>query len=110
VKHSRSTVAAALPDKVQLILSSYRARAGRKVDRPGSARLVYGRREVTAADPARSFRRAGLEQRRQGRVERFRFRRDPDAHRRDLEAKLIQTGFPSQCFSGACWSPCAGRD
>jgi hypothetical protein len=65
------------------------------------ARLANGRREVTAAELATADRgrwrelRAELEQRRRRRVERFRFRRDPDAYLRDLEAKLIQSGLPS---------------
>ena len=65
------------------------------------ARLANKRREVTAADlagadPGRWRKvRAELEQRRRRRVERFRFRRDPDAYLRDLEAKLIQSGLPA---------------
>jgi hypothetical protein len=65
------------------------------------ARLANHRREVTAADlatadPARWRElRAGLEHRRRRRVERFRFRRNPDAYLRDLEAKLIQSRLPS---------------
>jgi hypothetical protein len=64
------------------------------------ARLANQHREVTAADLAAGPQRwrelrAGLEQRRQRRVERSRFRRDPDAYLRDLEAKLIQAGLPS---------------
>jgi hypothetical protein len=65
------------------------------------ARLANKQREVTAADlasadPARYRQlRAALEQRRRRRVERYRFRRNPDAYLRDLEAKLIQPGLPS---------------
>ncbi|HNK19582.1 MAG TPA: hypothetical protein PLG92_14555 [Piscinibacter sp.] len=65
------------------------------------ARLANGQREVTAADLATAdptrWRelRAGLEQRRQRRVERSRFRKNPDAYLRDLEAKLIQARLPS---------------
>jgi hypothetical protein len=65
------------------------------------ARLANKRREVTAADLAAADRgrwrqlRAALEQRRLRRVERFRFRRNPDAYLRDLEQKLIQAGLPS---------------
>jgi hypothetical protein len=65
------------------------------------ARLANGRREVTAADLAAADRgrwlelRAGLERRRRRRVDRHRFRRNPDAYLRALEAKLIQSGLPS---------------
>jgi hypothetical protein len=65
------------------------------------ARLANQQREVTADDLAAADRprwrqlRAALEQRRLRRVERFRFRRDPDAYLRDLEDKLIQSGLPS---------------
>jgi hypothetical protein len=65
------------------------------------ARLANQQREVTAADLAGADRgrwrelRAGLEQRRRRRVGRFRFRRNPDAFLRELEAKLIQSGLPS---------------
>lgn len=65
------------------------------------ARLANKQREVTAADlagadPARCRQlRAALEQRRQRRVERSRFRKDPDAYLRDLEAKLIQARLPA---------------
>jgi hypothetical protein len=65
------------------------------------ARLANKQREVTAADLATADRtrwrelRAGLEQRRQRRVERSRFRKNPDAYLRDLEAKLIQARLPS---------------
>ena len=70
----------------------------------GSARLVAGLatrgREVTAADLAGADRsawrglRAALEERRLRRVDRHRFRRDPDAYLRRLEADLIQPGLP----------------
>ena len=71
----------------------------------GAARLVAGlatrSREVTAAelasaDPAawRAL-RAGLEERRQRRVDRRRFRRDPDGYLKDLETKLNQSGLPA---------------
>jgi hypothetical protein len=65
------------------------------------ARLANKHHEVTAADlamadPARCRElRAALEQRRQRRVERSRFRKDPDAYLRDLEANLIQARLPS---------------
>lgn len=87
-----------------------RRASGRKGASPGLvlrgsarvlARLANGQREVTAADLAAADRerwrklRAELEQRRQRRVERYRFRRDPDAYLLDLEAKLIQSGLPS---------------
>ena len=67
----------------------------------GSARLANKRREVTAdglaaADPGRWRRlRAELERRRQRRVERHRFRRDPDAYLRALEDKLTRSSVPS---------------
>jgi hypothetical protein len=70
----------------------------------GAARRVAGlvtrRREVTAAELARADRgewrrlRAELEERRRRRVDRHRFRRDPDGYLRDLEAKLNQPGLP----------------
>lgn len=70
----------------------------------GSARLVAGlatrTREVSAADLAAADRddwrglRAELDQRRQRRVDRHRFRRDPDGYLRGLEAKLNQSGLP----------------
>lgn len=65
------------------------------------ARLANKRREVTADDLAAADRgrwrrlRAELEQRRRRRVERFRFRRDPEAYLHALEDKLIQSGLPS---------------
>lgn len=70
----------------------------------GSARLIAGvatrQREVTVADLAAADRddwralRAELEGRRQRRVDRHRFRRDPDAYLRGLEAKLNQSALP----------------
>lgn len=87
-----------------------RRASGRKAASPGLvlrgsvrllARVANRQREVTAADLAaadpacwRKW-RAELEQRRQRRVERFQFRRDPEAYLRGLEAKLIQSGLPS---------------
>jgi len=71
----------------------------------GSARLVAGlatrSREVTAADLAGADRaawerlRAELETRRSRRVERRRFRRDPDGYLKALENKLIQSRLPA---------------
>lgn len=71
----------------------------------GSARLIAGlatrQREVRAADLAaadqddwRSL-RAELDGRRQRRVDRHRFRRDPDGYLRGLEAKLNQSALPT---------------
>ena len=71
----------------------------------GAARLVAGlatrARDITAADlagadPAEWRRlRAELEERRQRRVDRRRFRRDPDGYLKDLENKLNQSGLPA---------------
>ena len=71
----------------------------------GAAKLVAGlatrHREVTAADLAGADRvawkrlRAELETRRQRRVERRRFRRDPDGYLKALENKLIQSRLPA---------------
>ena len=71
----------------------------------GSARLVAGLAtragEVTAADLAAADRsqwqqlRAELEQRRQQRVDRRRFRRDPDGYLKDLENRLNQSRLPA---------------
>jgi hypothetical protein len=71
----------------------------------GAAKLVAGlatrHREVTAADLAGADRaewervRAELEVRRERRVERRRFRQDPDAYLLDLENKLIQSRLPA---------------
>jgi hypothetical protein len=70
----------------------------------GSARLVAGlatrQREVTAADLAGADRgrrkklRAEPGRRRRRRVDRHRFRRDPDGYLRGLEAKLDQPALP----------------
>lgn len=71
----------------------------------GSARLVAGlatrSREVTTADLAGADRaawkqlRTELEQRRERRAERWRFRRDPDGYLKALENKLIQSRLPA---------------
>jgi hypothetical protein len=71
----------------------------------GAATLVAGlatrQHEVTAADLAGADRvewarvRAELEVRRERRVERRRFRQDPDAYLHDLENKLIQSRLPA---------------
>jgi hypothetical protein len=71
----------------------------------GSARLVAGlatrSREVTTADLAGADRgawrqlRDELETRRQRRVERRQFRRDPHGYLRDLEHKLSQSRLPT---------------
>ena len=71
----------------------------------GAAKLVAGlatrHREVTAADLAGADRaewarpRAEFEVRRERRVERRRFRQDPDAYLQDLENKLIQSRLPA---------------
>jgi len=71
----------------------------------GAAKLVAGlatrQREVTAADLAGADRaawtrlRAELETRRERRVERRRFRRDPDGYLEALENKLIQSRLPA---------------
>ena len=71
----------------------------------GAARLVAGlaarARDITAADlagadPAEWRRlRAELEERRQRRVDRRRFRRDPDGYLKDLETKLNQSRLPA---------------
>jgi hypothetical protein len=71
----------------------------------GSARLVAGlatrSREVTAADLAGADRaawrqlRAALETRRQRRVERRQFRRDPHGYLKALEDKLSQSRLPA---------------
>lgn len=86
-----------------------RRASGRKGGSPGmvlrgSVRLVAGlatrTREVTAADlqadPDEWKRiRAELEVRRQRRVERRRFRRNPEEFLKALENKLIQSGLPA---------------
>lgn len=71
----------------------------------GAAKLVAGlatrHREVTAADLAGANRvawqqlRSELETRRERRVERRRFRRDPDGYLKALENKLIQSRLPA---------------
>ena len=86
-----------------------RRASGRKGASPalvlrGSARLIAGlatrQREVSVADLAAADRdswrdlRAELDRRRQRRVDRHRFRRDPDGYLRGLEAKLNQSGLP----------------
>jgi hypothetical protein len=70
----------------------------------GAAKLIAGlatrQREVTAADLAGADRvawkrlRAELETRRERRVERWRFRRDPNGYLKVLENKLIQSCLP----------------
>jgi hypothetical protein len=87
-----------------------RRATGRKGASPGlvlrgSARLVAGLATrtgvVTAADLAAAdgerWRqlRAEMEQRRQRRVERRRFRRDPDCYLKDLEKRLNQSRLPT---------------
>jgi hypothetical protein len=71
----------------------------------GSARLLAGAatrlRRFTAADCATAdpirlhTLRAELEARRQRRVQRHRFRRDPEKYLRELEERLIQSALPS---------------
>jgi hypothetical protein len=71
----------------------------------GAAKLVAGlatrHREVSAADLAGADRdewerlRAELEVRRERRVERRRFRQNPNAYLHDLENKLIQSRLPA---------------
>ena len=87
-----------------------RRASGRKGGSPGlvlrgSVRLVAGlatrTREVEAAELAGADRkewkrvRAELEERRERRVERRRFRRDPQEYLKALENKLIQSGLPA---------------
>jgi hypothetical protein len=70
----------------------------------GSARLVAAlatrQREVSAAELSTADQsawrtlRAELDERRQRRVDRHRFRRDPEGYLRGLEAKLNQSGLP----------------
>lgn len=87
-----------------------RRASGRKGASPalvlrGSARLVAGlatrAREVTAAELAGADRdqwrrlRAELEQRRHRRVERRRFRQDPEGYLKALEDKLNQSRLPA---------------
>jgi hypothetical protein len=71
----------------------------------GAARVLAAaatrQRPFSAAELAKGDRtdwqrlRAELEERRQRRVERRRFRRDPEGYLRDLEAKLNQSGLPA---------------
>ena len=71
----------------------------------GAAKLVAGlatrHQEVTVADLAGADRaawkqlRSELEERRQRRVERRQFRRDPDKYLKALENKLIQSRLPT---------------
>ena len=87
-----------------------RRASGRKGGSPGmvlrgSVRLVAGlatrTREVEAAELAGADReewkrvRAELEERRERRVERRRFRRNPEEYLKALENKLIQSGLPT---------------
>ena len=87
-----------------------RRASGRKGGSPGmvlrgSVRLVAGlatrTREVEAAELAGADReewkrvRAELEERRERRVERRRFRRNPQEYLKALENKLIQSGLPA---------------
>lgn len=87
-----------------------RRASGRKGGSPGmvlrgSVRLVAAlatrTRDVSAADlqatdPAQWKRiRAGLEERRQRRVERRRFRKNPEDYLKTLENKLVQSGLPA---------------
>ncbi len=52
--------------------------------------------DLAGADPAEWRRlRAELEERRQRRLERRRFRRDPEGYLNDLETKLNQSGLPA---------------
>lgn len=87
-----------------------RRASGRKGASPslvvrGSAKLIAGlatrSREVSAADLAGADReqwhqlRAELEERQQRRVERRRFRRDPESYLKDLENRLSQSRLPA---------------
>ena len=87
-----------------------RRATGRKTASPalvlrGAVRLVAGvvtrarpvtARELAVADRERWLApRAGLERRRQARVMRRRFRRDPDAFLTRLEQRLLQPTLPS---------------
>ena len=90
--------------RVVLVLDGLQPDVGHEVVR-GAAKLVAGlatrHREVTATDLAGADRaawqrlRAELETRRERRVERRRFRRDPDGYLRALENKLIQSRLPA---------------
>jgi hypothetical protein len=87
-----------------------RRASGRKAGSPslvlrGQARLIAAAasrlRTFTAEDLAGADRaewarlRAELDERRQRRTQRRRFRKDPDGFLRELEAKLIQSGLPA---------------
>jgi len=87
-----------------------RRASGRKVASPalvlrGAARVVAAgasrRRAFTAADLAKADRgewvrlRQALGERRQRRVERRQFRRDPEGYLRQLEDRLTQPGLPT---------------
>jgi hypothetical protein len=87
-----------------------RRASGRKAGSPalvlrGAARLVAAaatrQRPFTADELAQADRgewrrlRRELDERRQRRTHRRRFRRDPEAYLRELEAKLIQPGLPA---------------
>jgi hypothetical protein len=87
-----------------------RRASGRKTGSPalvlrGSARVIAAvatrQRAFTADDLAQADRaewarlRQALEERRQRRTQRRRFRRDPEAYLRQLEELLIQSGLPS---------------
>jgi hypothetical protein len=84
--------------------------SGRKVASPalvlrGSARIIAAVatrqqsqrvKELIGADREKwAELRAGLAERRQRRVERRRFRRDPEGYLRRLEGQLIQSGLPA---------------
>jgi hypothetical protein len=70
--------------------------AARLIAGLATRRRAYGARDLAGAD-RREWRRlrAELDGRRQRRVERRRFRRDPEGYLRDLEAKLSQSGLPA---------------
>jgi hypothetical protein len=87
-----------------------RRATGRKGSSPclvlrGSARLVAGRARRAGAGPVADLgaadgerwqqQRAEVGQRRQRRVERRRFRRDPDGYLKDLENRLNQSRLPT---------------
>lgn len=87
-----------------------RRASGRKVASPGlvlrgEARLLaaaatrqhrYTAEELAGANPQRRQElRQRLESRRQRRVQRWRFRRDPQAFLQQLEAQLLQSALPS---------------
>ena len=88
-----------------------RRAGGRKAGSPslvlrGPARLIaavatrqrgaFTAEDLAGADRAEWARlRQELDVRRQRRTQRRRFRKDPEGYRRDLEAKLIQSGLPA---------------